>query len=80
MILRTAFMGMIMFATPTFANDLSPWFGSEASPPEQVSFAPSTTEQSVPAQVSVTTASLSAPLVCPIEGCKTAENLGKQPK
>jgi hypothetical protein len=65
-----AFISIVLIATPASANEPSPWFGSAASAPEQISLV----------QATVTTASLTKPVECPIEGCKTAKNLGKQPE
>jgi hypothetical protein len=61
MVLRSIIVAFILVTTPAMADDLSPWFGSEASEATQISLiAHSTTSDE---------RSASADIDCPIEGC-----------
>lgn len=55
------------------AKDTSPWFGSEANPPEQISLASNSDQFSVDAAVSSVD-----PDSCLLEGCPLPKNLGKE--
>jgi hypothetical protein len=72
-IILTCASFMVM-ATQCFGDDLSPWFGSEASPPAQIVLAAMPDDTS---QVSEAAISLASPEECPIEGCPPTKKLGK---
>jgi hypothetical protein len=68
MVLRTAFLALILTGPQAVANDISPWFGSEASPATQVSLS-SSGEPNQPPDDNI---SVKAEVDCPIEGCPKA--------
>ena len=57
----------------TQAETLSPWFGSEASAPEQLNSLGH--EQQIIDSTQVSAADVE--IICPIEGCPTEVNFGK---
>lgn len=74
--LCVAFIIVLGLNTTTQAETLSPWFGSEASAPIQLGFA-----NSDPLTVDSTQVSAAdVKIICPIEGCPTEVNFGKQPE
>ncbi len=63
-------------SSSSYAETSSPWFGSEASAPAQISFV-SNTQQLI---VSDEVLTEKIAMICPIEGCPTDANFGKLPK
>ena len=60
----------------SFAEALSPWFGSEASAPEQFNFSNNESQIVDSAQIS----SADVEIICPIEACPTDAKFVKQPE
>jgi hypothetical protein len=71
--LRCVLIGLILFATPAFAGDQSPWFGSEATEATQVSLISQAESTIVPDEE----ASLYVSEPCANEGCPATANLAK---
>jgi hypothetical protein len=71
--LRCAMIGLVLLTTPAFAEDISPWFGSEATQAEQISL----NSQSESTIVPVEEATLNTPEQCANEGCPATANLAK---
>jgi hypothetical protein len=75
--LRLVFALTLLWVGPAVAADQSPWFGSQASPPQQISLN-SNSEQI--ANDSLASDETLTELDCPNEGCPTPKKLGKQAK
>jgi hypothetical protein len=61
------------FISPACAENSGPWFGSEATPPEQISLTQADIQTSPGAMVSD-----AGKILCPIEGCPLPQKLGKE--
>ncbi len=59
------------------AADQSPWFGSQATPPQQISLDVNSDQI---ADDGLASDAILTELECPIEGCPTPKKLGKQSK
>jgi hypothetical protein len=71
--LRCVMIGLVLLATPAFAGEQSPWFGSEATEAQQISLI-SQSESSI---APVEEATLSISEQCANEGCPATANLAK---
>jgi hypothetical protein len=71
--LRCAMIGLVLLTTPAFAEDISPWFGSEATQAEQISLI----SQSESSLAPIEEATLSISEQCANEGCPATTNLAK---
>ena len=74
--LCVALLFFVGLSSASYAETLSPWFGSEASAPAQIGF--SSIAQQLIVSDEVLTAKIA--MACPIEGCPTDANFGKLPK
>jgi hypothetical protein len=73
MVLRVTFLALALFGTPAVAEDMSPWFGSEASQATQIGLTDDVkTSQAVGEDTTV-----SSNEICPIEGCPITANTAK---
>ncbi len=68
----------IVFSSHAMAETKAPWFGSEASLPEQISIDPLMVSSA--SSGGNTTIAQSDQSPCPIEGCPFDQKIGKQPK
>jgi coenzyme F420-reducing hydrogenase gamma subunit len=66
--LRWIMVCFLSLATPVLAEDVSPWFGSEASKAQQISLE----KQSQLTTQSTQQATLDKPVDCTVEGCPPA--------
>lgn len=75
--LRLVFALTLLWVGSAVAADQSPWFGGEASPPQQISL--NSNSDQIAGDSLASDATLTE-LECPNEGCPTPKKLGKQTK
>jgi hypothetical protein len=76
--LRCAMIGLVLLTTPAFAEDISPWFGSEATQAEQISLISQSESSLAESSLApIEEASLSISEQCANEGCPATTNLAK---
>lgn len=66
-------VAFLVLAAPAMAEDLSPWFGSEASTAEQISFQK---QSEITLQINQQ-AALEAPVECMHQGCPATQETAK---
>jgi hypothetical protein len=77
MMLRWVIVGLLAMTGASFADDSSPWFGSEASQPLQIVFEQETSTAAPSANFTAELAKSDGKAECALEGCPTGIKIAK---
>jgi hypothetical protein len=75
--IRAIAVALLLLNSSVLADDVTPWFGSEASAPEQVSLSDTPDQLIDLSRLSTNAVSSSDAKDCPVEGCPLPANSDK---